>query len=443
MIIGEGLVDRAFVDAWCHGFDELAEHVRPYTPAHVAAVCGLPEDDIVRAARLFGRAGAAALVSGRGVDQVGANVAPTHRAICCLRAVTGNVDKPGSCVLAEGPDFVSEMELEMSDALAPERRARCLNTPFTPLQCYDGYDRARKLTEKLGRTLPERYLTSALPHLVLRAMEEGEPYPVRALIVNATNPVSYTHLDVYKRQLQEHVAEYTPEWAAPITWLEPDQIRQAARLYAMNTPGCIQWGCTWDQIGRASTTGSHAIALMRAVCGNLDVPGGDGMPGPALNYLTDEEMELNECLPEEQKAKQIGSNLSLIHICAAFWTSWSGPGPRSWSWAWRQATSRRAAARRRRPSWTGARRCGRRLTAPRQRTPSRSRRRRSPPGRRRCRSARPAWSSGSPVRSPSWRLRSGTRRRWWCSRRSSRRAPARRATSPSTAASPTSRTTRT
>ena len=197
VIIGEGLVDRAFVDAWCHGFDELAEHVRPYTPAHVAAVCGLPEDDIVRAARLFGRAGAAALVSGRGVDQVGANVAPTHRAICCLRAVTGNVDKPGSCVLAEGPDFVSEMKLEMSDALAPERRARCLNTPFTPLQCYDGYDRARKLTEKLGRTLPERYLTSALPHLVLRAMEEGEPYPVRALIVNATNPL-LTYADTHR-----------------------------------------------------------------------------------------------------------------------------------------------------------------------------------------------------------------------------------------------------
>ena len=189
VIIEEDLVDRAFVDAWCHGFDELAEHVKPYTPAHVAEVCGVPADDIVRAARLFGQAGAAALVSGRGVDQVGANVAPTHRAICCLRAITGNVDKPGSCVLAESPDFVSEMELEMTDALAPEHRARCLNTPFTPLQCYDGYERARALTEKLGRTLPARYLTSALPHLVLRAMETGEPYPVRALIVNATNPL--------------------------------------------------------------------------------------------------------------------------------------------------------------------------------------------------------------------------------------------------------------
>ena len=51
-------------------------------------------------------------------------------------------------------------------------------------------------------------------------------------------------------------------------------------MYATNRPGCIQWGCTWDQIGRASTTGSHAIALIRAICGNLDVPGGDGMPGP-------------------------------------------------------------------------------------------------------------------------------------------------------------------
>ncbi|MEG0323222.1 MAG: molybdopterin-dependent oxidoreductase, partial [Raoultibacter sp.] len=146
IIIEDGLVDRAFVDTWCHGFDELAEHVKPYDPASVAKVCGVCTEDIVRAAHAFGKAQAAALVSGRGVDQVGANVAPTHRAICCLRAVTGNVDKPGACVVAEGADFVSEMELEMTDALAPEHRARCLNTPFTPLQCYDGYERVRKIT---------------------------------------------------------------------------------------------------------------------------------------------------------------------------------------------------------------------------------------------------------------------------------------------------------
>ncbi len=175
VIIEEGLVDRAFVDEWCHGFEELAEHVRPYTPARAAEECGVSEDDIVRAARLFGSAQAAALVSGRGIDQVGVNVAPTHRAICCLRAITGNVDKQGACVLAEASDFVPEVDMEMTDALAAEHRARCLNTQRTPLQCYEGYGKARALTEKLGRRLPERYLTSAAPDLVLHAMETGEP----------------------------------------------------------------------------------------------------------------------------------------------------------------------------------------------------------------------------------------------------------------------------
>ena len=197
VVIRDGLVDQAFVDAWCHGFGELAEHVRPFTPDHVAAVCDVAAEDVVRAAHLFGEARAAALVSGRGIDQVGPNVAPTHRAICCLRAVTGNVDRPGACVLAEASDFVPEVELEMTDALVPEHRARCLNAPFTPLQCYDGYERLRPLTERLGRTLPARYLTSAHPDLVLRAMETGEPYPVRALMVNATNPL-LTYADTHR-----------------------------------------------------------------------------------------------------------------------------------------------------------------------------------------------------------------------------------------------------
>ena len=118
-------------------------------------------------------------------------------------------------------------------------------------------------------------------------------------------------------ELQDRMIDYSPEWASTITWLDPEQIRSAARLYAMNKPGCIQWGCTWDQMGRASTTVAHALTLIRAICGNLDVPGGDGMPGPAINYLTDEEMELNERLPEEQKAKQIGSNKYKL-------TSWPG-----------------------------------------------------------------------------------------------------------------------
>lgn len=197
VIIAEDLVDHGFVERWCHGFDELVEHVKPYTPEAVAQVCGLDPDDIVRAARIFGKARASVLVSGRGVDQVGPDVAPTHRAICCLRAITGNVDKPGACVLAEMSDFTPEVDLEMSASMTDEQKAACLNTPYTPLQCYEGYERARALTERLGRRLPVRYLTSAHPDLVLKAMLEGDPYPVRALIVEATNPL-VTYADTHR-----------------------------------------------------------------------------------------------------------------------------------------------------------------------------------------------------------------------------------------------------
>ncbi|WP_165054421.1 MULTISPECIES: molybdopterin-dependent oxidoreductase [unclassified Adlercreutzia] len=202
VIIAEDLVDRAFVDAWCYGFDELAAHVARFTPEYAEGVCDVPAADIVRAARLFAGprgegAYPSALVSGRGIDQVGRSVAPTHRAICCLRAITGNVDRPGACVLAEGSDFIPEVDLELTLEHADELSARCLNTPHTPLQCYEGYAHVAALTERLGRKLPARYLTSAHPDLVLSAMETGEPYPVRALVVEATNPL-LTYADTHR-----------------------------------------------------------------------------------------------------------------------------------------------------------------------------------------------------------------------------------------------------
>lgn len=197
VIISEDRYDHDFVETWCHGFDELAAHVTSFTPEMVARVCDVPAEDIVRAAEIFATASAAALISGRGIDQVGKNVAPTHRAITCLRAITGNVDKPGACVLTEASDFTTEFELEMSDAQSADARSHCLNTPFTPLQSYEGFERIRALTEKQGRTLPSRYVSSAHPDLVWNAMLVGDPYPIRALIVEATNPL-ITYADTHR-----------------------------------------------------------------------------------------------------------------------------------------------------------------------------------------------------------------------------------------------------
>jgi thiosulfate reductase/polysulfide reductase chain A len=109
-------------------------------------------------------------------------------------------------------------------------------------------------------------------------------------------------------ELTLHVEQYSPEWAAPLTWLTPEQIREGARMYAMNRPGNIQWGVAVDQLGKPAGAAMHARALLRAITGNLDCPGADLLTGPSPDFITDEEMELNEYLPEEQRAKQIGSD---------------------------------------------------------------------------------------------------------------------------------------
>ena len=109
-------------------------------------------------------------------------------------------------------------------------------------------------------------------------------------------------------ELVEHVKQYTPEWAAPLTWIEPKLIRQSARMYASNHPGNILWGTSMDQQGRPAGAGIQARAIIRAICGNIDCPGGDLMTGPSMDYVVDEEMEANDWLPEEQKAKQLGSD---------------------------------------------------------------------------------------------------------------------------------------
>ena len=189
VIVTENLYDRSFVDAWCHGFEALERHVAPYTPAVVEALTGLPAASIVETASLYAEHKPATLITGRGIDQIGGNSFQTHRALALLRAVTGNVDLAGASHLAEMPDFTPEVDLELSDRLSNRQREKQLGGKQWLLQSYRGYGLVEGCTRKHGKRLPVRYLTSVHPSLVWQAMLEGNPYPVRALIVQSSNPL--------------------------------------------------------------------------------------------------------------------------------------------------------------------------------------------------------------------------------------------------------------
>jgi anaerobic selenocysteine-containing dehydrogenase len=73
--------------------------------------------------------------------------------------------------------------------------------------------------------------------------------------------------------LAEHVRQYTPEWAEPITWVAADKIRAAARLFARTKPGMLEWGCAIEHTPKCIQT-VRAISMIPAITGNIDIPGG-------------------------------------------------------------------------------------------------------------------------------------------------------------------------
>ncbi|HEY5566937.1 MAG TPA: molybdopterin-dependent oxidoreductase [Gammaproteobacteria bacterium] len=103
--------------------------------------------------------------------------------------------------------------------------------------------------------------------------------------------------------LVEHVRNFTPEWAEPITWVPAGQIRAAARLFATLKPAMLEWGCAIEHTPNCVQT-VRILSMLPALTGNVDVPGGwvFGMHG-AGRFPS-----LIENLTPEVQAKRLGAD---------------------------------------------------------------------------------------------------------------------------------------
>jgi len=82
-------------------------------------------------------------------------------------------------------------------------------------------------------------------------------------------------------RLKDHIRPYTPEKVANITWVPVDKIKAAAGFYARAKPACLQWGNAVDH-GVNSFQTARALAILKAIVGSLDIPGGDVLPSYPL-----------------------------------------------------------------------------------------------------------------------------------------------------------------
>ncbi|WP_334072240.1 MULTISPECIES: molybdopterin oxidoreductase family protein [Paenibacillus] len=94
VLFERGLVNESFMERYTTGHAELREHVKAYTPECVSAITGIPADDIVKLAVLYGETSPAYIHIGNGLQHHD-NGGMTVRTISCLPALTGQWLVPG------------------------------------------------------------------------------------------------------------------------------------------------------------------------------------------------------------------------------------------------------------------------------------------------------------------------------------------------------------
>lgn len=94
-LISENLLDSEYIRRHTSHFEGAAATAKEWHPARAGKVCGVAPRDIVRAARMFGEAGAAMSLWSMGVNQSAVGTLK-NRAIINLHLATGQLGKPGA-----------------------------------------------------------------------------------------------------------------------------------------------------------------------------------------------------------------------------------------------------------------------------------------------------------------------------------------------------------
>jgi anaerobic selenocysteine-containing dehydrogenase len=163
-IISQELFDADFVQEFCLGFAELKHAAQAYVPERVGPAIWLDAQAIKSAARMYAQNRPACIIDGNGLDMQLETFQIT-RAVSILRALTGNLDRPGG-------DFIPQ-PVPVHNIQLPER------LPAEPGPVTQDYP--------LFSTFHPNWGLHAQSCLI-DAILEGRPYPVRTLVIQSGNP---------------------------------------------------------------------------------------------------------------------------------------------------------------------------------------------------------------------------------------------------------------
>jgi anaerobic selenocysteine-containing dehydrogenase len=106
--------------------------------------------------------------------------------------------------------------------------------------------------------------------------------------------------------LEEHVRPYSPERVAGITRVPAEDIAAAARLFTEFKHACLMNGNASEDTYN-STQFARAIAIIQAICGLLDIPGGTIETEGSIKHEATSDDILRRELPVEKENRKLGS----------------------------------------------------------------------------------------------------------------------------------------
>jgi anaerobic selenocysteine-containing dehydrogenase len=111
-------------------------------------------------------------------------------------------------------------------------------------------------------------------------------------------------------ELAAAVKGYTPQRVAALTWLSPEQIVAAARMFATNTPAHIPFGLGTAESGRATTAAVFGKTYLRAITGNLDLHGGAKFADPPSSTRFIQELHWDKLIDHPLRTRDnVGADL--------------------------------------------------------------------------------------------------------------------------------------
>ncbi|MGB9627714.1 MAG: molybdopterin-containing oxidoreductase family protein, partial [Thermodesulfobacteriota bacterium] len=176
VILTKGLWDSQFVDDWTYGFEEFREYVKGFSPKEVEKITWVKAETIEKLAQDLSRLKTALLLH-TGLEYTNSGV-QNIRAVLTLWGLAGNFDRPGGLV------FWMPRPLPLKrNQIEPPKERKPVGSDRHPLFC--DLNRSGQFME------------------IPRAILNGDPYPVKGLIVLGGSIItSFPNPNLWRRSFE-------------------------------------------------------------------------------------------------------------------------------------------------------------------------------------------------------------------------------------------------